>query len=90
MSDEQQEKLLTTEEHIENFIADLEATEKAMEPFKEHKRDLRASYVQNKWLTREEIWTAIKAYRLLKNNNNVDISEIQKVYKQLEKKYPRS
>ena len=39
-----------------------------MEPYKEQKRDLKAEYVENGWLTKDEISLTVKAYRLVKNN----------------------
>ena len=39
-----------------------------MEPYKEQKRDLKTEYVENGWLTKEEISLTVKAYRLVKNN----------------------
>ena len=43
-----------------------------MEPYKEHKRDLRKNYVQNGWLTKDELRQAVRAYRMLKNGDNID------------------
>ena len=44
----------------------------AMKPYKEQKGDLRKSYLDNKWLTKDEIKTALKAYRLRKDNTDMD------------------
>ena len=41
------DKLLTTEEHLSNFVKEFAAIEDAMEPFKEQRRDLRESYDEN-------------------------------------------
>ena len=43
-----------------------------MKPFKEQKTDLRKSYIENGWLTKEEIKTALKAYRLRKDNTDFE------------------
>ena len=48
------------------------AIEDEMEPLKEHKRDLKANYLENDWLTKEEISMAVKAYRLLKGDTDMD------------------
>ena len=42
---EEEEVILSKEEHIRNYLKDLVETEAAMEPFKEHKRDVRKSYI---------------------------------------------
>ena len=47
--------ILSKEEHVKNYLKDLVATEEAMEPFKEHKRDIRKSYIDEGYLTKEEI-----------------------------------
>ena len=45
----------TKEEYAVEFIKALKAVEDEMEPYKEHKRDLRKNYAQNGWLTRDEV-----------------------------------
>ena len=66
------EKLLTTEEHLSNFVRELAGIEDAMEPFKEHRRDLRESYNENGWLSKEEMRLAVKAYRLVKSDTDME------------------
>lgn len=60
------------EKHITSFIKNLAAVEEAMEPFKEQKRDLRQNYVENGWLTKEELRMAVRAYRLMKTDTDMD------------------
>ena len=43
-----------------------------MEPYKEQKRDLRTEYRENGWLNTDELRAAVKAYRLFKDNINID------------------
>jgi len=64
--------ILSKEEHVKNYLKDLVATEEAMEPFKEHKRDVRKSYIDEGYLTKEEIWAAVKAYRMIKGAKDMD------------------
>ena len=59
-------------EHISNYIKAMAAIEDEMEPLKEHKRDLKANYIENEWLSKEEISMAVKAYRLLKGDTDMD------------------
>ena len=47
--------------HIINFVKSFVALEEAMEPYKDQKRDLRTSYNENNWLSKEEMRTAIRA-----------------------------
>ena len=60
------------EKHITSFIKSLAAVEEAMEPFKDQKRDLRQNYVDNGWLTKEEMRMAVRAYRLMKTDTDRD------------------
>lgn len=63
---------LTTQEYVVEYIKALKAVEDEMEPFKEHKRDLRKNYVQNGWLTKDEMRQAVRAYRMLNKGDNID------------------
>ena len=66
------DKETTREEYAVEFIKAFKAVEDEMEPYKEHKRDLRKNYVQNGWLTKDELRQAVRAYRMLKNGDNID------------------
>lgn len=61
----------TTEEHMADYLDSMKALEDSMEPFKEQKRDLKANYVENGWLTKQEISLAVKAYRLAKDDTDM-------------------
>lgn len=63
---------LTTQEYVVEYIKALKAVEDEMEPFKEHKRDLRQNYVQNGWLTKDEMRQAVRAYRMLSKGDNIE------------------
>jgi hypothetical protein len=72
------------EEHMADYIASMKALEEAMEPYKEQKRELKADYVENGWLTKEDISLTVKAYRLLKDE--VDMETLLDIYDNLRKK----
>lgn len=74
---------LTREDHMVNFVKSFVAIEGAMEPFKEQRRDLRESYNNNSWLSKEEMRLAVKAYRLLKQDT--DMQELADCFKQLKR-----
>ena len=61
----------TTEEHMADYIESLRVLEEEMEPFKEQKRELKANYVENGWLTKQDISLAVKAYRLAKDDTDM-------------------
>lgn len=58
------------EERVVEYIKSLAAIEEAMEPFKEQKRALKGNYIENGWLTREDISMAVKAFRMVKDNTD--------------------
>ena len=87
VSEEEQLQIKQKEEHIAGYIKALAAVEEEMEPFKEHKRDLKTSYVENGWLSKEEISMAVKAYRLL--SDDVDVDQLMDFYKQVSKSIGR-
>ena len=60
------------EERVVDYVTSIAALDDAMKPFKEQKADLRKSYLDNGWLSKEEIKTALKAYRLRKDNTDID------------------
>jgi len=60
------------EQRIGDYIQSLAAVEEAMEPFKEQKRALKANYVENGWLSKEEVSMAVKAYRLVKDDTDIE------------------
>jgi len=62
----------TKEEHVVDYVTSIAALDDAMKPFKEQKADLRKSFLENGWLSKEEIKTALKAYRLRKDNTDID------------------
>ena len=70
-----QEKLQdekTKEEHMADYLESMKALEEAMEPFKEQKRELKAEYVDEGWLTKQDISLAVKAYRLAKSDTDME------------------
>jgi len=75
---------LTTEEYVVEYIKALKAVEDEMEPYKEHKRDLRKNYAQNGWLSKDEMRQAVRAYRMLAKGD--DINQFADFYDKLSKK----
>jgi hypothetical protein len=70
---------LTKEDHIVNYIKSIATIEEAMVPYREQRKDLRKSYVDNGWLEKEDIKVAIRAYRLMKQD--VDFDELRQTYR---------
>ena len=73
MSSNNDDKLLSKEEHLSNYIKTFVAIEDAMEPFKEQRKDLRESYAENSWLSKEKMRLAVKAYRLYESETDMEV-----------------
>ncbi|MBW1717699.1 MAG: hypothetical protein JRJ77_18115 [Deltaproteobacteria bacterium] len=63
------------EEKIVDYIKSLSALEEEMEPYKDQKRALKQNYIENGWLSKEEISSAVKAFRLMKSE--VDLEQMK-------------
>ena len=73
----------TKQEFAVEYIKSLKAVEEEMEPYLEHKRDLRKSYMENGWLNRDEIWAAVKAFRFIQKDGDMD--QFTDMYEKLRK-----
>jgi len=70
------------EQHILNYIRSVASIDEQLEPFKEQKRDLKTNYVENGWLSKEEVKLAMKAYRMIKSETDWDqLSDLYSVVK---------
>ena len=74
---------VSKEQRRENFIKAFHENEMAMKPFKDFRSDLKKNYVDNGWLSREELSTTVKVYRFMKAD--LDIDDFHAVYKEMEK-----
>tara|TARA_R110001632_G_scaffold104679_1_gene213729 strand:- start:225 stop:503 length:279 start_codon:yes stop_codon:yes gene_type:complete len=63
--DERRQKVL-------EYIRSLRTIEEAIEPYAEQKRELKVEFKEQGWLTGDEISLAVKAYRMLKADQDVD------------------
>lgn len=73
----------TKEEFAIDYIKSLAAVEEEMLPYMEHKKDLRKSYIENGWLSRQEIWAAVKAFRFIQKDGDMD--QFTEMYDKLRK-----
>ena len=62
----------TTENYVVNYLKSMLAIEEAIEPYKEQKKELRTEFIENGWLTKDQIWSAVKAYRLYQKGADMD------------------
>lgn len=66
------EKEKTKEDRVLDYVTSIATLDEAMKPYREQKTDLRKSFISNGWLTKDEIKTALKAYRLFKDKTDID------------------
>jgi hypothetical protein len=59
-------------QYVKEYIRSLAAIEECIEPYQEQKRELRSEFRENGWLNTDEIRAAVKAYRLFKQQYNID------------------
>lgn len=67
-----QEVVMSKEDNIGSYIRQLAAIEECIAPFKEQAKDLRKDYVEKGWLTKDDIKSAVRAFRLSKAKINMD------------------
>ena len=63
------------------YIRSLRAIEDAIEPYAEQKRELKAEFKEQGWLTAEEISLTVKAYRMM--TAEVDMGQLLSIYEGL-------
>jgi len=75
----------TKEQYVVNYLKSMVALEEAIEPYKEQKKELRTEYVENGWLSKNDIWAAVKAFRLYKQA--ADLDELNDMFEVIEKQF---
>jgi len=73
-----------TNDYLVEYFKAFQAVELEMEPYKEHKKDLKKNYVENGWLSKQEISQGLRAYRMLKKGENID--DFTEIFDKLQKK----
>lgn len=79
-----QEETKEPEEYIVDFIKAFHKNEEEIKVYTEFRKDLKKNYIENGWLSKEEVALAIKAYRMMKKDEDFD--ELNDVYDLLKKK----
>jgi hypothetical protein len=69
---EENDKKLTREEHIINYLKALNTIEQAIEPYREHKIALKKHYSDNSFLSREDQSRLLKAYRMAQKGEELE------------------
>jgi hypothetical protein len=74
----------TANDYLVEYFKAFQAVELEMEPYKEHKKDLKKNYIENGWLSKQEISQGLRAYRMLKKGENID--DFTEIFDKLQKK----
>ena len=73
------------EQYVVNYLKSMLALEAAIEPYKEQKKELREEYIKEGWLSKDEIWAAVRAYRIYLKG--ADITEIRDMLDAIERQF---
>lgn len=68
----------TKDERVRDFIKSMAAIDESIKPFREQKSDIKKSYIENNYLTKDEIKTCLQAYRLVKNK--MDMAQLDQFF----------
>ena len=69
--------------HILNLIKSFKAIDSAILPYQEQRKDLRREYIENEWLSNEEISLVKKAYNAVKTKVDLeDLSSFMEIVKE--------
>ena len=73
------DKPKSKDERIKDLVRSLAAIEQAMQPFKDQKTDIQKNYVENGWLSADEMKYVKKAYNFAKKGD-LDIDKFVEAY----------
>tara|TARA_R110000824_G_scaffold65554_1_gene170661 strand:- start:2267 stop:2536 length:270 start_codon:yes stop_codon:yes gene_type:complete len=75
METEKQQKLA-------EYIQSIAAIEDCMRPYRDQRKDLRRNFMENRWLSKDEISLATKAYRMWEQQ--IDFDNFSKIFEAVE------
>ena len=62
----------TKEERIRDLVKSIRLIEESVTPFKEQLKDLKNNYVQNGWISKDELHLILKSLSILKEDIDLD------------------
>ena len=68
----QAEKPKSVEEHISDYVRGSVKVEEELKVLREHLRDFKKSFVENQYLTKQQVKLLEKAKKLIKDNSDID------------------
>lgn len=70
------------QQKMAEYIQSLAAIEDCMRPYRESRKELRKDFIQNKWLDKDEISMATKAFRMWEQK--IDFDDFAKIFEAVE------
>ena len=64
------------------YIQSIAAIEDCMRPYREQRKELRRNFLENRWLSKDDISMAMKAFRMWEQQ--VDLDNFTKVFEAVE------
>ena len=72
--------------HVTNLIKSYKTIDGAIQPYQDQRKDLRKEYIENEWLTNNEISLVKKAYNAVKTK--VDLDDLSSFVAIIKKEMP--
>lgn len=72
----------TKQEKFAEYIQSMAAIEDCMKPYREQRKELRKNFLENRWLNKDEISLAMKAFRMWEQQLNFD--DFASIYEAIE------
>jgi uncharacterized protein YpbB len=72
----------TKQEKFAEYIQSMAAIEDCMKPYREQRKELRKNFLENRWLSKDEISLAMKAFRMWEQQ--LDFDDFASIYEAIE------
>jgi hypothetical protein len=66
------QKVKSVEEHISDYVKGSVKAEEEIKLLREHLRDFKKSFIENQYLTKQQVKLLEKAKKLIKDNSDID------------------
>lgn len=70
------------QEKFAEYIQSMAAIEDCMKPYREQRKELRKNFLENRWLSKDDISLAMKAFRMWEQQ--LDFDDFASIYEAIE------
>tara|TARA_R100000234_G_scaffold98554_1_gene67089 strand:+ start:1380 stop:1649 length:270 start_codon:yes stop_codon:yes gene_type:complete len=70
------------QQKMAEYIQSMAAIEDCMRPYREQRKELRRNFMENRWLSKDEISLAMKAFRMWEQQ--IDFDNFTKIFEAVE------